>query len=175
MNSSKIPIYFFTEEWNAKSLIEYKKAFGDQFLQGHVTKVDLETRKIFVNDNFALDFTDVVIAVGSDGPFPGVAKGFTLEDIKTEYKNLSDTIEKSDEIVIVGGGPVGVEIAGEIVERYKTKKIYLIHSGNQLITTEFGDKFQKNLFSLLEDADVEVVLSEFYLKNCLKYNFNDMN
>ena len=84
-----------------------------------------------------------------------------MEDIKAEYKNLSDIIEKSDEIVIVGGGPVGFEIAGEIVERYKTKKIYLIHSGSQLITNEFGDKFQKNLLSLLENAEVEVILSEF--------------
>ena len=50
---------------------------------------------------------------------------FCVVDIKSEYETLAKAIEKSDEIVIIGGGPVGVEMAGEIVDRYKDKKIHL--------------------------------------------------
>ena len=46
-----------------------------------------------------------------------------MAEIKTEYETLAEAIEKSDEIVIIGGGPVGVEMAGEIVDGYKDKKI----------------------------------------------------
>ena len=82
-----------------------------------------------------------------------------MDDIKSEYETLAKAIEKSDEIVIIGGGPVGVEMAGEIVDGYKDKKIHLIHSGNHLVTKEFGDTFQTNMRWCLDNANVEVILS----------------
>ena len=84
-----------------------------------------------------------------------------MAEIKTEYETLAEAIEKSDEIVIVGGGPVGVEMAGEIVDRYTDKKIHLIHSGNHLVTKEFGDTFQTNIRWCLDNANVEVILSKY--------------
>ena len=86
-----------------------------------------------------------------------------MAEIKTEYEKLAEAIEKSDEIVIVGGGPVGVEMAGEIVDRYTDKKIHLIHSGDHLVAKEFGDTFQTNIRWCLDNANVEVILSK---QNC---------
>jgi len=152
----------FPEQWNDKQCIDFKKSFGDHFHQGFVTKVDLEAKKIFIGDDqeSPLEFTDVVFAVGSNGPFPGKSTKATMEDIKSEYETLAKAIEKSDEIVIIGGGPVGVEMAGEIVDRYKDKKIHLIHSGNHLVTKEFGDTFQTNMRWCLDNANVEVILND---------------
>ena len=59
-------VQFFTDQWNDKQCIDFKKSFGDHFHQGFVTKVDLEAKKIFIgNDQESpLEFTDVVFAVG---------------------------------------------------------------------------------------------------------------
>ena len=94
-----------------------------------------------------------------------------MNDIKSEYETLAKAIEKSDEIVIIGGGPVGVEMAGEIVDRYKDKKIHLIHSGNHLVTKEFGDTFQTNMRWCLDNANVEVILSKIFIfyRFCTKF------
>ena len=45
-----------------------------------------------------------------------------------EYQKVSQEIEKANDIVIVGGGATGVELAGEICDKYKMKKLTLIHS-----------------------------------------------
>ena len=59
-------VQFFTDQWNDKQCIDFKKSFGDHFHQGFVTKADLEAKKIFIgNDQESpLEFTDVVFAVG---------------------------------------------------------------------------------------------------------------
>ena len=56
----------FTDQWNDKQCIDFKKSFGDHFHQGFVTKVDLEAKKIFIGDGeeSPLEFTDLVFAVG---------------------------------------------------------------------------------------------------------------
>ena len=49
-----------------------------------------------------------------------------------EYLKVSQEIEKANDIVIIGGGATGVELAGEICDKYKMKKLVLIHSSQIL-------------------------------------------
>lgn len=66
--------------WMKKTVINYKSTFGDNFIQGKVAKVDLEAKKVYVeNVNEAIEYTDVVFAVGSTGPFPGNALSNSIE------------------------------------------------------------------------------------------------
>ena len=58
-------------------------------------------------------------------------------------------------------------MAGEIVEVYFNKKIYLIQSGEYLVTKDFGEPFQTNMRKCLESAEVEVIMSKccwFYIE-----------
>ena len=70
-----------------------------------------------------IDYSDVVIAVGSQGPFPGRTNATSLSKATADYQSLTDELEKANDIVIVGGGAVGVELAGEIADKYKMKNI----------------------------------------------------
>ena len=53
-----------------------------------------------------------------------------------------------------------MEMAGEIFEVYFNKKIYLIQSGEYLVTKDFGEPFQTNMRKCLESAEVEVIMSK---------------
>ena len=77
-----------------------------------------------------------------------------------EYRAVSKEIEKANDIVIIGGGPTGVEIAGEIAEKYKTKKIAIIQSNDILGGQELTPKFQSTLKEGLENINVELHLGE---------------
>jgi len=90
----------------------------------------------------SLDYSDVVIAVGSQGPFPGRASATSLSKATADYQSLNDELEKANDIVIVGGGAVGVELAGEIADKYKMKNITIIHPSQELVASGLGDKFQ---------------------------------
>ena len=84
----------------------------------------------------------------------------SVDEATKEYLNLSEEIEKANDIVIIGGGAVGVEIAGEIGEKYKLKRMTLIHPNEKLVGPDFSDKFQTNIKAALESFNVEMVLGK---------------
>ena len=68
-------------------------------------------------------------------------------------------IESSGSVLIIGGGPTGVELAGEIVVDYPDKKVTLIHRGPRLV--EFiGDKASKKTLDWLTSKKVDVLLQQ---------------
>ena len=71
----------------------------------------------------------------------------------------NEKIESSGSVLIIGGGPTGVELAGEIVVDYPDKKVTLIHRGPRLV--EFiGDKASKKTLDWLTSKKVDVLLQQ---------------
>lgn len=61
--------------------------------------------------------------------------------------------------MIVGGGPTGVELAGEIVVDFPTKKVKLVHRGTRLL--EFiSESAGKKVLDWLTARNVEVILGQ---------------
>jgi NADH dehydrogenase FAD-containing subunit len=52
---------------------------------------------------------------------------------REHFHQWADRIRMAKKIVIVGGGPVGVELAGEILEEQRGKDLTLIHNGLTLL------------------------------------------
>jgi NADH dehydrogenase FAD-containing subunit len=68
-------------------------------------------------------------------------------------------IESSESVMIIGGGPTGVELAAEIAVDYPGKKVTLIHRGPRLL--EFiGEKASKKCLDWLTSKKVDVLLQQ---------------
>ncbi|RWW15304.1 hypothetical protein GW17_00020866 [Ensete ventricosum] len=68
-------------------------------------------------------------------------------------------IKSSQSVLIIGGGPTGVELAGEIAVDYPDKKVTIVHKGSRLL--EFiGHKASKKTFDWLTTKKVEVLLEQ---------------
>ena len=61
-------------------------------------------------------------------------------------------------MIIVGGGAVGVELAGEIAERYSAKLVSIIHKRSYLVSPSYGDQFQRKVKNVLKDRSVQALL-----------------
>lgn len=59
--------------------------------------------------------------------------GASVDERKAFYRSYRDRLAESQRILIVGGGPIGVEVAGEIVEHYPHKTITLLEAGPRLL------------------------------------------
>ncbi|KAL2923099.1 Apoptosis-inducing factor-like protein A [Bienertia sinuspersici] len=70
-----------------------------------------------------------------------------------------DKIKSSSSILIVGGGPSGVELAGEIVNEFPDKKITLVHRGPRLLQF-IGQKASQKALEWLTSKKVEVILNQ---------------
>ncbi|KAG1657550.1 hypothetical protein FOA52_005436 [Chlamydomonas sp. UWO 241] len=83
-------------------------------------------------------------------------QGTTISDREAEVKATSEQVISAKSIVLVGGGPVGVEMAAEIVESYAGKTVTLVTSGAVLLEGE-PVKVSKGAAQWMKDNKVEVV------------------
>ncbi|GAA5897582.1 NAD(P)/FAD-dependent oxidoreductase [Sporobolomyces salmoneus] len=116
-----------------------------------------------------ISFDYCVLATGSVYPFPcRPPPGSTEESIKELFQSLQSQIASSSSILVVGGGPVGLEFAGEVAEYYngstsdrEKKKVTLVHSGKKFLAGEgWKPKFGEQLKSQLEALGVEMMFDE---------------
>ncbi|XP_023333938.1 apoptosis-inducing factor 2 [Eurytemora carolleeae] len=144
-------------EYANKVAIPLKEAFGTSFVQGKAISLDTENKSLKLEDGQELKYTHCIIAVGSLGPIPCRSTQTSISGLTEEYKNISEEISKARSIMIVGAGAVGVEMAGEIREKYSETKITIVSSQETLVA-DFTPKFQKNIKSILEDQNIQVCM-----------------
>jgi apoptosis-inducing factor 2 len=53
----------------------------------------------------------------------------TKEETVNYYLETNATLEEANKVLILGGGPVGVEAAAEIKIKYPNKEVTLVHTG----------------------------------------------
>ena len=67
---------------------------------------------------------------------------------------------KSERIVVIGGGPVGLELAGELATDYPNKKVIVMHNREEILDDRMAPKFVKKIRNGLKALKVETVLGE---------------
>ncbi|OIT28793.1 PREDICTED: apoptosis-inducing factor homolog B-like [Nicotiana attenuata] len=111
--------------------------------------------------------TDVLTTQGSRIRYDYlvVATGHTQRGASTKTEKISqyqaeyEKIKAGDSILIVGGGPTGVELAAEIAADFPAKKVTLVHRGSRLL--EFiGESASKKALNWLTSKKVEVILGQ---------------
>jgi NADH dehydrogenase FAD-containing subunit len=102
----------------------------------------------------------LVIATGSSYDIPSAA--FSRKSVESEAKlqELYAAVQAADAITVVGGGPVGCEVAGELKQDYPHKTVTLVHSGPTLISAghngNLPDTFRARVLSNLQQLGVDV-------------------
>ena len=67
---------------------------------------------------------------------------------------------KSNRIVVIGGGAVGVELVGELASDYPNKKVTLVLNREQILDERLSQKLIKKIQDGLKALNVETVLGE---------------
>ena len=61
---------------------------------------------------------------------------------------------------MIGGGPVGVELVGELASDFPDKKVTLMHNREQILDDRLSRKFVKKIQDGMKALKVETVLGE---------------
>ena len=131
-----------------------------EIVVGNVGEVNKKSVKI---GNKKVSFDYLVVASGSkyNSPFKeAVINTARADHLKNSYKAVC----KAKNILIVGGGLVGVELAGEILDSFKGKKIIMVHRENNLIernnkkAINYAEEFlRKNKVNIILKDEVDKI------------------
>ncbi|KAL1937836.1 hypothetical protein VTO73DRAFT_12856 [Trametes versicolor] len=100
--------------------------------------------EVVLKDGERIPYAALVVATGNSwaGPinFPE-----TDADVRAHINSWRNKYEKASHVVIIGGGPLGLETAGEVIDTWPHKKVTVIHHREQLINDTWPEKFRKDV------------------------------
>ncbi|MEI7453150.1 MAG: NAD(P)/FAD-dependent oxidoreductase [Actinomycetes bacterium] len=157
---------------------------GVDFRRGDVVRIDTERKNLRLEDGAVLPFDELVLATGSTGTTYGVpgVEEFALQmktmtqgrEIRNRLLNAYEEIENGHRpkehlrVVVVGGGPTGVEVTGAVAELQRSMKrefpdlaefasVTLVEAGPRLLPM-FSEKSSTHAKSELEDLGARVMV-----------------
>ncbi|WFD30409.1 hypothetical protein MSPP1_001428 [Malassezia sp. CBS 17886] len=113
-------------------------------------------------DTLSIPYAYLIYALGSHMPDPLRHESHTKEEGIAWMKRFEERIRESKEIVIVGGGALGVEFATDIASLYagaEAKRVTLIHSRKQLLPN-FDPRIHEAAYKRLRELGVHVVMGQ---------------
>ena len=158
---------------------------GVRYRRGDVVRISLTAKTLRLDDGTVVPWDDLVLAVGSTGTtfgIPGVEENAlqmkTIQEARAIKRRLLQTYEDVElgrrpkdalRVVVVGGGPTGVEVSGAVAElqramRHEFPELYraanttLVEAGPRLLPT-FTEKSSARAKTELEQLGVTVRLS----------------
>lgn len=108
-----------------------------------------------------IPYVACILATGTHYPVPAKASALDYDSSHKALIQLRGAIKQAKSIVIVGGGPVGIELAGEIRDVYKDKKITIVHDKDNLLDGPVApEKVRNKLTNLVKSNNVQTVFNE---------------
>jgi len=137
----------------------YRDFVGGDFVQGSIESMNDHEAKLANGD--VIRFKQAVIASGSRYPSLPLAKSNSQFDYVGRNQEMLDehaTLAAAKSVLVIGGGAVGVELAGEIASAFPDKEITLAHSGDALLAI-LKPKAQRKALEQLTAKGVTVKLN----------------
>ncbi|KAL5763678.1 hypothetical protein ACOSQ2_016272 [Xanthoceras sorbifolium] len=129
----------------------------DYLVNGRVVTsaaINITDTEVLTAEGHLIVYDYLVIATGHMDPVPK-----TRTERLNLYQTENEKIKSAHSILIVGGGPSGVELAGEVAVDFPDKKVTLVHRGSRLL--EFiGPKAADKTLNWLKSKNIEVKLEQ---------------
>ena len=107
-------------------------------------------------EEIAADY--VVLATGSTYPFPAKTDLVDAEHAQRQVRETHQALSRADRILLVGVGPVGIELAGEIHDAWPEKSIVLLDAADEILGGPYKPELKAELRRQLQEIRVELIL-----------------
>lgn len=139
---------------------------GNKVVSARVASVDAAGKQVVLEDGSKIAYDFLVCATGAQSQSPGEppAACRSVAEMKAHYAEVYAALGRARSVAIIGGGVVGVELAGEIADARPDLPVTIVHAGKKLLDQSakpaLWDSFHTKIGAQLKDRKVTVLLGD---------------
>src|SRR5713101_9512145 len=135
--------------------------YGGLLTNGRVVRdraVVVDPHRVVTASGEALSADYIVLATGSKYPFPAKTDLVDTHHAQEQVRQTHRALAQAERVLLVGAGPVGIELAGEIRHVWPNKSIVLLDVADEILGVPYKPELKAELRRQLIDARVELIL-----------------
>ncbi|MDO5080781.1 FAD-dependent oxidoreductase [Buchananella hordeovulneris] len=145
-------------DWAQAIFLSYDNLLTNgRVVHGTAMKVDGTT--VHVSDGSEITGDYLVLATGTAYPFPAKLMETTAAIAQARIARSHTDLQRARRVLLVGAGAVGVELAGELTERYPDLTVIMLDKADEILSTgDYEPALRRELRAQLTQRNVEFVL-----------------
>jgi apoptosis-inducing factor 2 len=146
-------------EWLSRIFLPYDRLLAN----GRVLRdraVAVEPGRVTLASGAELTPDFIVLATGSTYPYPAKSGTDETATAISRYRESHDELARAGRVLIAGAGPTGLELAGEISDRWPEKQITILEPEPEILAGPYRQDLREEIRRQLRERGVEFVLGE---------------
>jgi NADH dehydrogenase FAD-containing subunit len=120
--------------------------------------VDVDGRRVTLASGEVLEPDYLVLATGSSYPFPAKSEEPDVLTARLRFRAAHEALLAAERVLIVGAGPSGLELAGEIKAFYPDKLVTIVDAADEILAGPYDQALRDELRRQLDAMGVELRL-----------------
>jgi NADH dehydrogenase FAD-containing subunit len=146
-------------EWLERIFFPYERLLASgRFVRSSAASIDGTRVTLATGD--VLDADYLVLATGSSYPFPAKNEEPDVATARQRVEEAHEALLAAERVLIVGAGPSGLELAGEIKSFYPEKQVTIADVADDILTGPYDQALRDDLRRQLAALDVKLQLGQ---------------
>ncbi|OEV12844.1 FAD-dependent oxidoreductase [Streptomyces nanshensis] len=144
-------------DWSGRLFFPYGRLLSrGRIVRDRAVRVDGSGVELASDERIVADY--LVLATGSRYPFPAKPDLDDSTAARARFRAAHGALTRADGVLLLGAGPAGLELAGEIKAAWPGKRVTVVDPAEDILAGGFVDDFRAELRAQLAALDVELVL-----------------
>jgi apoptosis-inducing factor 2 len=117
-----------------------------------------EPRQVRLASGEVLPADVLVLATGSRYPFPAKSQDADMERARERYRAAHADLRRAGHVLVLGAGPAGLELAGEVKAFYPEKQVTVVDPGEDILAGPFKPALRGALRRQLDELGIRLLL-----------------
>lgn len=113
--------------------------------------VSVEAHGLWLSSGGFMQADYIVIATGTSYPFPAKVGSHHAEAARRRIQATSEALYQAGHVLLLGAGPVGLELAGEISSAWPQKGVTVVDPAGEILSGTFMADFDPELSQRMRD------------------------